>query len=257
VPFVTAAGMWLAFSLPIGCRPSALMPVFATSVYLVAAMWLLSVLWRVTDRQRVLAVDMWARATADRVEVERQQTITDQWSRVSVSTRDLLRGIADGLLDVDDLYVRDRARAEESALRANLAMPDSEGSKIWADLLTVVNKAAASGVGVEAECIEFPMGDAHLPRRLLRVIDQIVSHSTSNTVTLRLFVDSGVAEVVCVCSRSVADLVLAHEFEGAMGSLPWTFTEDDGVVVHVDSMEGDLAYISLRQALRRMELATS
>jgi hypothetical protein len=257
VPFVTAAGMWLAFSLPIGCRPSALMPVFATSVYLVAAMWLLSVLWRVTDRQRVLAVDMWARATADRVEVERQQTITDQWSRVSVSTRDLLRGIADGLLNVDDPHVRDRARAEESALRANLAMPDSEGSKIWADLLTVVNKAAASGVGVEAECIEFPMGDAHLPRRLLRVIDQIVSHSTSNTVTLRLFVDSGVAEVVCVCSRSVADLVLAHEFEGAMGSLPWTFTEDDGVVVHVDSMEGDLAYISLRQALRRMELATS
>jgi hypothetical protein len=258
VPFVTAASMWLAFALPAVCRPAALMPVFATTVYLITAMWLLSVLWRVTDQQRVLAVDMWARATADRVEVERQQTITEQWSRVSVSTRDLLRGIADGSLNVNDAHVRDRARAEESALRANLAMPDSQGSKIWADLLTVVNKAAERGISVEADCIEFPTGDAHLPSRLLGVIDQIVSQSISNSVTLRLFVDGGVAEMVCVCSRSVADLVLAQEFEGGMESLPWTSSDEDGVVVHVDSMEGDLAYISLRQALRQeMEPATS
>jgi signal transduction histidine kinase len=251
VPLVTVAGMWLAFSLPAGCRPSAFMPVFATTVYLVTAMWLLSVLWRVTDRQRAHAVEMWARATAERVDIERQQTAMVQWSRVSVSTRELLRGIADGSLNVNDPDVRDRARAEESALRANLATPDSEGSKIWSDLLTVVNKAAARGISVEAECIEFPTGDAHLPRRMLRVIDQIVSQSVTNSVTLRLFVDRDVAELVCVCKRAVTDLVLAEELEGGLQPLPWTFDEDDGVVVHVDSMEGDLAYISLRQPLMR------
>jgi hypothetical protein len=251
VPSVTVAGMWLAFSLPADCRPSALMPVFATTVYLVTAMWLLSVLWRVTDRQRAHAVEMWARATADRVDIERQQTIMAQWSRVSASTRELLRGIADGSFNVNDPDVRDRARAEESALRANLATPDNEGSRIWSDLLTVVNKAAARGISVEAECIEFPTGDAHLPRRMLRVIDQIVSRSATNSVTLRLFVDRDVAELVCVCTRAVADLVLAEELEGGLQPLPWTFNEDGDVVVQVDSMEDDLAYISLRQPLMR------
>jgi hypothetical protein len=251
VPLVTVAGIWLAFSLPADCRPSALMPVFATTVYLATAMWLLSVLWRVTDRQRAYAVEMWARATAERVDIERQQTVMAQWSRVSASTRELLRGIADGSLNVNDPDVRDRARAEESALRANLATPDNDGSRIWSDLLTVVNKAAARGISVEAECIEFPTGDAHLPRRMFRVIDQIVSRSATNSVTLRLFVDRDVAELVCVCTRAVADLVLAEELEGGLRPLPWTFNEDDGVVVQVDSMEDDLAYISLRQPLMR------
>jgi signal transduction histidine kinase len=249
VPLVTAAGLWLALSLPAECRAATLVSVGATSVYLITAMWMLAVLWQVADRQRQSATEMWIKSTAERVEIERQQAITDQWSRVSLSTRELLGGIAEGVIDVHDPQVTQRARAEESALRANLSTPEDEGSRIWTDLLAVVNRAAGLGISVDVECIEFPKQDAHLSHRLVRLIDRIVAGSPSRSVTLRLFVDRGVAELVCVCAQSILGPAWLEEVGGDEHPMPWTFHDDDGVVVSVDAMEGELAFMSVRQVL--------
>jgi signal transduction histidine kinase len=247
LPGLLGLGLWLMFTFPSSCAPMLVMPLLATLTYLSAAMYLIRVLLAASDRQRSRATQLWTEATAKRAEVAKQLEVTAQWNRVSAGTRALLVDIADGGLDPSDPAVRQRAASEEGQLRASLGIRRNADSAIWQDLLDVVDRAASLGLQVDADAIEFPSQDRGLPVQVLALLDGVVARSSGQSVSLRLFVDRGIPEVVCTCQQSTAIAAWAECFGDSASSAPVSADAGDGTVMSLEFMEGGVACVSIRQ----------
>jgi signal transduction histidine kinase len=248
LPLMVGMGVWLMVTLPAQCQSLIVMPLFATTTYLASAMYLISVLLKASDRQRQRALTSWTAATAKRVEVAKQREATAQWNRVSAGTRALLLGIAEGQLDPRDPIVRARAAREEGQLRANLGIRGTTDSLIWTDLLGVVDRAAEIGLHVDLDVIEFPRSDRQLSEGAVEILEEVVAASGGNPVTIRLFVDRGIPEIVCTCRQATAAQVwTSHIGPVDLDSMPNHAILEPGTTVSLEYMEEGLACVSVRQ----------
>jgi hypothetical protein len=247
LPAWAALGLWVMLTLPGPCQAMLGMPIIATLTYLAAAMYLIRVLLAASDRQRERATQLWTEATAKRAEVAAQLEVTAQWNRVSSGTRELLVGIADGVLDPGETAVRQRAASEEGQLRARLGIARSTGSAIWQDLLGVVERAASKGLNVDVDAIEMPLIDRGLPPTAITLLDAMVSASTGHPVSMRLFVDRGSPEVVCTCEQQLAMNVWSEHFGVISSDAPTDVDLGEGTSVSLEFMEGAVACVSIRQ----------
>jgi signal transduction histidine kinase len=196
LPIITAAGLVLTLSLPDECKAVPAMSLVVTVVYMSAALFLMTVLFREFDRRRSEGLLLWASSVEYQAEIERQITVTTQWSRVSASTVALLSGIADGSLDAGDAQIRERAASEESQLRGNLGMERRSSSSLWRAVLEAVELGAARGLSVDAAVISMPSDSDPISDQIADLLAAVVTHAPSRTVTMRIFVDQGLAEVL-------------------------------------------------------------
>lgn len=247
VPTMALLGLWVLLTLPEACRGFLIMPLISPVIYQTAAMYLIVVILRASDEQRLRATRLWVQATAQRAEVERQIMVTSQWSRVSTTTRTLLSEIADGILDVKDPAVRLRAASEEGQLRANLGMRSDINSALWQDVLGVVQRAADQGLSVDADCIQYSSTDVPLPAAVINVLDEIIAVSPTMTVSIRMFVDKGVPEIMCICKEEAARRAWVSAFGDGPLKLPAITIVEGAAKLEFDAMEGDLACLSIRQ----------
>ena len=205
LPIITAAGLVLTLSLPNECRAVPAMSLVVTVVYMSAALFLMTVLFREFDRRRSDGLLLWASSVEYQAEIERQITVTSQWSRVNASTVALLSGIADGSLDAGDAEIRERAASEESQLRGNLGMERRSTSSLWRAVLEAVELGAARGLSVDAAVISMPSDDDPIPEHVNDLLAAVVLHAPSRTVTMRIFVDQGLAEVLVTAPKASVD----------------------------------------------------
>ena len=209
LPIITAAGLILTFALPSACQSVPAMSLVVTVVYMSAALFLMTVLFREFDRRRADGLVLWASSVEYQAEIERQITVTSQWSRVSASTVTLLKGIAEGSLDAGDPQIRERAAGEESQLRGNLGMEKLSTSSLWRAVLEAVELGAARGLSVDAAVISMPDDTDPVPDQVSDLLAAVVTHAPSRTVTMRLFVDEGLAEVLVTAPRATIDTAWA------------------------------------------------
>ncbi len=202
LPVITAAGLALALSLPASCEAVPVMSLVVTVVYMSAALFLMTVLFREFDRRRREGLTLWAASVEYQAEIERQITVTSQWSRVSASTVALLTGIAEGRLQADDPITRERAASEEGQLRGNLGMERGSTSMLWHAVLHVVELGAALGVSVDAAVISMPRDTEPVSNAVIDLLAGIVTHAPSRTVSMRIFIDEGCAEVMITAPTS-------------------------------------------------------
>jgi signal transduction histidine kinase len=205
LPIITAAGLVLTLSLPNECKAVPAMSLVVTVVYMSAALFLMTVLFREFDRRRSDGLLLWASSVEYQAEIERQITVTSQWSRVSASTVALLSGIADGSLDAGDAEIRERAASEESQLRGNLGMERGSTSSLWRAVLEAVELGAARGLSVDAAVISMPADADPIPDQVSDLLAAVVLHAPSRTVTMRIFVDQGLAEVLVTAPNAAVD----------------------------------------------------
>lgn len=205
LPIITAAGLALTLSLPSECKAVPAMSLVVTVVYMSAALFLMTVLFREFDRRRSDGIVLWASSVEYQAEIERQITVTSQWSRVSASTVALLSGIADGSLDAGDTEIRERAASEESQLRGNLGMEPRSSSSLWRTVLEAVELGAARGLSVDAAVISMPSDSDPIPEQVSDLLAGVVLHAPSRTVTMRIFVDQGLGEVLVTAPNASVD----------------------------------------------------
>ncbi len=205
LPVITAAGLVLAFGLPTNCRAVPTMSLVVTVVYMSAALYLMTVLFREFDLRRREAQSLWAASVEYQAEIERQITVTSQWSRVSASTTALLKGIASGDLSADELSVRERASTEESQLRGMLGMERLSNSYVWRAVLEIVEEAAGRGLSVDAAVISVPTEPRPISPLVRELLSTIVLSAPTRTVSIRLFVDEGEPEVLVTAPRNVME----------------------------------------------------
>jgi hypothetical protein len=210
LPIITAAGLVLTLSLPDECKAVPAMSLVVTVVYMSAALFLMTVLFREFDRRRSEGLLLWASSVEYQAEIERQITVTSQWSRVSASTVALLSGIADGSLDVADARIRERAASEESQLRGNLGVERRSTSSLWRAVLEAVEVGASRGLSVDAAIISMPRDAEPIPREVSDLLDAVVTQSPSRTVKMRIFVDQGLAEVLVTAPFASIDAAWAN-----------------------------------------------
>lgn len=210
LPIITAAGLVLTLSLPDECKAVPAMSLVVTVVYMSAALFLMTVLFREFDRRRSEGLLLWASSVEYQAEIERQITVTSQWSRVSASTVALLSGIADGSLDAGDAQIRERAASEESQLRGNLGMERRSNSSLWRAVLEAVELGAARGLSVDAAVISMPSDSDPISDQVGDLLAAVVTHAPSRTVTMRIFVDQGLAEVLVTAPFASIDAAWAN-----------------------------------------------
>ena len=210
LPIITAAGLVLTLSLPDECKAVPAMSLVVTVVYMSAALFLMTVLFREFDRRRADGLVLWAASVEYQAEIERQITVTSQWSRVSASTIALLSGIADGSLDAGDARIRERAASEESHLRGNLGIEKRSSSSLWRAVLEAVELGAERGLSVDAAVISMPSDSGPVSDQVSDLLAAVVMHSPSRTVTMRIFVDQGLAEVLITAPFAAIDAAWAN-----------------------------------------------
>jgi signal transduction histidine kinase len=249
LPIITAAGLVLTLALPSECNAVPAMSLVVTVVYMSAALFLMTVLFREFDRRRADGLVLWASSVEYQAEIERQITITSQWSRVSASTIALLKGIADGSLDAGDALVRERAAGEESQLRGNLGFERLSSSYMWRAVLDVVEVAAEHGLSVDVAAISTPTSSRPIPEIVKDFLSRVVLGSPSRTVTIRLFVDDGQPEVIVTALTDVVALAwqaAAESMKVTLESTASTLT-DSGIQLSRTAISERQTIVSIRR----------
>jgi hypothetical protein len=68
-------------------------------------------------------------------------------------------------------------------------------SSLWLAVLEAVEVAAARGLSVDAAIISMPIDTDPVPHEVSDLLAAVVIHAPSRTVSMRIFVDEGLAEV--------------------------------------------------------------
>lgn len=194
------APLLLIWRLPDDCRAVALVTWAVMTVFVLGMIAMILT----TVRSLTAAEGRRADAEAARREADLQlaESIASRaaWGKVTGTTKEVLASIADGTVDPADDFVRDRARIEESKLRARLGSLAPNG--LWRAVVDAAEQAALAGRSVDLGSVGSG-GEARVaPAEARALLADIIATAPTGRVSARVLYVDGVEELVVTAPRA-------------------------------------------------------
>ena len=218
-----------ALRLPEECRVEPGLTVGVNAVYLAAIVSVLTWIDLRFEVRRAQAQRAWQSFVESQAAIERQAAITRGWSLIGPGTRDLLEGIADGSLSLNDTEARTKAAAEASSIRSTLGLALEPGDAFGALTRRLVRVALQVGAAIDAEALTPAQRSDLLPNAVSEILEDMVRQCSGETVSLRAFTDEGFDEIAVTMPR-VRTFDESVRFIGDL-AIQVESTEDQTIVV--------------------------
>lgn len=208
----------LVLRLPADCRAGALVTWVIMTVFVLGMIAMIQTTLRdltAAERRRMDADQ--ARQEAD---LQLAESIASRaaWGKVTGTTKEVLASIADGTVDPADAFVRDRARIEESQLRARLGSPARNG--LWRIVVDAAEEAALAGRSVDVASVGSGGETRVAPEEARALLAGIIADAPSGRVSARVLYVDGAEEVVLTAPREqVIDRVASFASDGVRAEI--------------------------------------
>lgn len=203
---VITSSSLLVWATPSGCRSSTLIEFLVTSAYVIAFAIGLSWVEMVFERQRDRAQSQWNDVIARQLDDESKSAAASTWGSLDRSTIDLLEGIADGTIDLQNPALSARAAVEADLLRTSLGLKTTPSDAVSHLTRRLVRAAALTGATVELDMLsDFTRADRY-PDDAIAAVEHVVAQDPLGHVVLRGFTDAGYEELVAVLPVCLTDL---------------------------------------------------
>jgi len=206
VTLFALAGLALALTMPTSCQVEPLDAAFIVSCYMMSVAYVIVWIDRNFVVQQQRAAGIWERILDERVERDLQVATRMSWDLLTTSTRDLLRGIADGTMAVGGPWVRATAATEATMIRNRLGLVSSprtgHDTPFTMLLIQLTDVAARLGTTIDGDEVE-PLSrlDAY-PAELVDFLEGLIAqcagteHSSLEPIGIRALIDTNVDELI-------------------------------------------------------------
>lgn len=183
-------GTLLPLSLPVTCSDDALVPLLASSLYLILIVTVVEWGQRRFVAGMRTAQAVRARLQSQRLAMDAQAARVAGWSRLNRAITPLLSGVAAGELRIEDPMVRASARHEAAALRAVLGREPAHRGPTTHLIASMMEVAMHVDCTIDAEALSATVRQDLLPVPVQDFVMSLVAASPGATVQLRVLVDS-------------------------------------------------------------------
>lgn len=196
---LTTGASFLALAqMPAQCRSEPALTIGVNVIYLAAIVSVLTWIDLRFEVRRQQAQEAWQHHIEEQSARERQAAFSRGWSLIGPGARDLLEGIADGSVKIQEPETRTQAAAEAATIRSGLGLVLEPGDTFGALTRRLVRVARHVGATVDAEALTPAQRSDHLPEAVLILIEDLVRQCEGTTVTLRAFADEDSDEITIV-----------------------------------------------------------
>jgi len=177
---ITLLSLELALAVPASCQIQPLAATFINACYMASIIYVFIWIDRNFDAQRQQAADIWQMILNDQSRLDHQVATRESWGLLGPSARDLLEGVADGSLAVDDPRVRVSAGTIATAIRGRMGLGAAATPGIdspFNELLTRLSPIAARlRTTIDGDEITQLMRSDPYPPELIAVIEMLMVH---------------------------------------------------------------------------------
>lgn len=191
--FVTAC-LVLVFLVPGECRNGSATILVILLMFVLGLWWIFHMTLTAVTAQEQARREAVAQLLEDEVQLTEFLESRAAWEKVTGTTKEVLAAIADGTVDPSDLFVRQRARIEQSQLRAKLGGQQVAG--LWQAVLDAADAAAQRSRTVDVNVITSGHEDRIVPAPVSQALVDMFTTAPSGTISARLLFLEGEEEVV-------------------------------------------------------------